>query len=170
MEQASVRYDRQVRLWGEEGQQSIQQASVCVLGSSALATEILKSLVLAGVGKFRVIDDAVIGESDLKNVLMDNRYLFTGPITFNGFTSEYNRLAVPRTKMIELFTTFGKGGLVLWCFNEGSQYFKEAVNELISTVLLKECNVTSFNREGATIKYKLDNEFEIIVLLNDNKK
>ncbi|KAI1714882.1 thiF family domain-containing protein [Ditylenchus destructor] len=65
MEQDSVRYDRQVRLWGEEGQQSIQQASVCVFGSSALATEILKSLVLAGVGKFRVIDDAVIGESDL---------------------------------------------------------------------------------------------------------
>ncbi|KAI1714644.1 signal recognition particle receptor subunit alpha [Ditylenchus destructor] len=66
--------------------------------------------------------------------------------------------------MIELFTTFCKAGLVLWCFSEGSQYFKKAVNELISTVLLQECNVTYFNREGATIKYKLDNEFEIIVL------
>ncbi|KAI1731005.1 SRP54-type protein, GTPase domain-containing protein [Ditylenchus destructor] len=67
--------------------------------------------------------------------------------------------------MIELFTIFGKGGLILWCFSEGSQYFKEAVNELISTVLLQERNVTSFNREGATIKYKLDNELDIIVLV-----
>ncbi|KAI1714641.1 NEDD8-activating enzyme E1 regulatory subunit [Ditylenchus destructor] len=46
-----------------------------------------------------------------------------------------------------LFTTFGKGGLVLRCFSEGSQYFKKAVNELISTVLLQECNVTYFNRD-----------------------
>lgn len=31
-----ARYDRQLRLWGEEGQASIESASVCVLGSSAL--------------------------------------------------------------------------------------------------------------------------------------
>ncbi|KAI1694235.1 signal recognition particle receptor subunit alpha [Ditylenchus destructor] len=67
--------------------------------------------------------------------------------------------------MIELFTIFGKGGLVLWCFSEGSHYFKDAVNELISTVLLQERNVTSFNRDGATVKYKLDNEFDLIILV-----
>lgn len=32
----STRYDRQVRLWGEEGQASIGSTSACVLGSDSL--------------------------------------------------------------------------------------------------------------------------------------
>ena len=46
--QNQIRYDRQIRFWGDEGQSSIQQARICVFGLSALASEILKSLVLAG--------------------------------------------------------------------------------------------------------------------------
>ena len=65
IQQESIRYDRQIRLWGEEGQNSIGKASVCVFGSSALCTEILKSLVLAGVGTIHVIDDAVVDQTDL---------------------------------------------------------------------------------------------------------
>lgn len=39
--------------------------------------------------------------------------------------------------MIEFFAIFGKGGLVLWYFNEGREMFKDAVNSLISDVLLQ---------------------------------
>jgi len=77
-----LRYDRQIRLWGEEGQSSIQETTgeikwrrfiqrfhhpylVCVLGSSALASEILKNLVLAGINRFHVIDDALVELADL---------------------------------------------------------------------------------------------------------
>lgn len=60
-----ARYDRQIRLWGDEGQTSIQKTRVCVLGSSALATEILKSLVLAGIESFHVVDDALVSATDL---------------------------------------------------------------------------------------------------------
>uniref|UniRef100_A0A1I7X8Q2 ThiF domain-containing protein n=1 Tax=Heterorhabditis bacteriophora TaxID=37862 RepID=A0A1I7X8Q2_HETBA len=60
-----IRYDRQLRLWGEEGQLSIEQTSVCLLGASALGTEIMKSLVLAGVHAVCIIDDAVVTSSDL---------------------------------------------------------------------------------------------------------
>ena len=100
--------------------------------------------------------------------------------------------------MIELFTIFGKGGLVLWYFSEGSELFKSAVNDLISNVLLQvsiflnpliypsmlsnffntyeyvfyffsllfqERNVASFNHEGMTVKYKLDNELDIVILV-----
>ncbi|VDL83449.1 unnamed protein product [Nippostrongylus brasiliensis] len=56
-----VRYDRQLRLWGEEGQSSIARTSVCVLGSSALGTEIVKSLVLAGIHS--ELNSAVVGHS-----------------------------------------------------------------------------------------------------------
>ncbi|CCD65733.1 NEDD8-activating enzyme E1 regulatory subunit [Caenorhabditis elegans] len=61
----STRYDRQVRLWGEEGQASIGSTSACVLGSDSLATEILKSLVLAGVQSFYVVDDAKVEQADI---------------------------------------------------------------------------------------------------------
>ncbi|KHJ94344.1 ThiF family protein [Oesophagostomum dentatum] len=60
-----VRYDRQLRLWGEEGQSSIARTSVCVLGSSALGTEILKSLVLAGVHSVCIVDSVFVQTPDL---------------------------------------------------------------------------------------------------------
>jgi signal recognition particle receptor subunit alpha len=67
--------------------------------------------------------------------------------------------------MIELFTIFGKGGLVLWCFNQGSDYFKDAVNALVQNVILQGRSLTSFAHEGVTLKYRLDNEFDIVVLV-----
>uniref|UniRef100_A0A8R1DVX3 NEDD8-activating enzyme E1 regulatory subunit n=1 Tax=Caenorhabditis japonica TaxID=281687 RepID=A0A8R1DVX3_CAEJA len=62
---SGIRYDRQVRLWGEEGQASIGSASVCVLGCDSLGTEILKSLVLAGVHAFCIIDGTTVEPSDI---------------------------------------------------------------------------------------------------------
>uniref|UniRef100_A0A183C091 NEDD8-activating enzyme E1 regulatory subunit n=1 Tax=Globodera pallida TaxID=36090 RepID=A0A183C091_GLOPA len=62
--QQQQRYDRQIRLWGDDGQLSIQQARICVFGSNALAAEILKSLVLAGIGSFHIIDKAVVNHAD----------------------------------------------------------------------------------------------------------
>ncbi|GMT18224.1 hypothetical protein PFISCL1PPCAC_9521 [Pristionchus fissidentatus] len=59
------RYDRQVRLWGDDGQSAIGNTTVCVLGASALGTEILKSLVLAGIDSFCIVDDAIVSEPDL---------------------------------------------------------------------------------------------------------
>ncbi|KAJ2846666.1 hypothetical protein GGI22_006185, partial [Coemansia erecta] len=51
-------YDRQLRLWKKTGQAALESSSVCVLGSSALASESLKNLVLPGIGEMIVIDDA----------------------------------------------------------------------------------------------------------------
>uniref|UniRef100_A0AC34GG41 THIF-type NAD/FAD binding fold domain-containing protein n=1 Tax=Panagrolaimus sp. ES5 TaxID=591445 RepID=A0AC34GG41_9BILA len=65
MTSTSIRYDRQIRLWGEEGQASIQNTNVCVLGSRALASETLKNLVLPGINSFHIIDDAPVDITDL---------------------------------------------------------------------------------------------------------
>ncbi|VDO41449.1 unnamed protein product [Onchocerca flexuosa] len=65
--QDDPRYDRQVRLWGDEGQSCIEHASVCVLGASALGCEIIKSLVLAGIKSVYIVDSAVICKPDLGN-------------------------------------------------------------------------------------------------------
>uniref|UniRef100_A0AAF5D3D4 Col_cuticle_N domain-containing protein n=1 Tax=Strongyloides stercoralis TaxID=6248 RepID=A0AAF5D3D4_STRER len=68
--------------------------------------------------------------------------------------------------MIDLFTIFGKGGIVLWCFQEGGQYFRETINDLIQNVILQERgSFNNYSSNNVTLKYKLDNEFEIVFLI-----
>ncbi|RLN51330.1 hypothetical protein BBJ29_005316 [Phytophthora kernoviae] len=43
-------YDRQMRLWGVEAQKRLQNSRVLVSGFSALGSELVKNLVLAGMG------------------------------------------------------------------------------------------------------------------------
>lgn len=59
------KYDRQLRLWAATGQGALERASVLLIGSSALATEIAKNLVLPGVGKITIADDSIVSDSDL---------------------------------------------------------------------------------------------------------
>jgi len=61
------KYDRQMRLWGGHGQEALETAHICVVGSGPTASETLKNLVLPNVGEFTLLDDAVVTESDLGN-------------------------------------------------------------------------------------------------------
>lgn len=59
------KYDRQLRLWGPEGQELLNTSRVCVLNSSGVSSEVLKNLVLPGIGFFTIIDDALVTDKDL---------------------------------------------------------------------------------------------------------
>ena len=61
------RYDRQLRLWGEHGQEAMEECSVCLLNASASGSETLKNLVLPGIGSFTIVDGATVGQADLGN-------------------------------------------------------------------------------------------------------
>eukprot|EP00536_Pseudo-nitzschia_multiseries_P014403 jgi/Psemu1/214567/e_gw1.697.15.1 len=50
------KYDRQLRLWGAQGQRALGDTRVVSVGTSAAGTETLKNLVLPGVGAFTVMD------------------------------------------------------------------------------------------------------------------
>lgn len=68
--------------------------------------------------------------------------------------------------MLDFFTIFSKGGIVLWCFQGTSQLFTPAVNSLIKTVILQErTGNNSFTHEALQLKYKLDNEFELVFVV-----
>ncbi|KAL9468770.1 hypothetical protein ACSS6W_010464 [Trichoderma asperelloides] len=58
-------YDRQIRLWGMAAQAKIQNANILLITIRALANEIAKNLVLAGVGSLTVLDSATVTEADL---------------------------------------------------------------------------------------------------------
>ncbi|KAI5459870.1 hypothetical protein BGZ63DRAFT_415325 [Mariannaea sp. PMI_226] len=58
-------YDRQIRLWGMDAQAKIQNASILLITMKALANEIAKNLVLAGVGSITLLDGESVTEADL---------------------------------------------------------------------------------------------------------
>ncbi|KAH9890067.1 hypothetical protein C8Q73DRAFT_652933 [Cubamyces lactineus] len=58
-------YDRQIRLWGLEAQQRMRNATILVVRLKGVATEAIKNIVLAGIGKLIVVDPDVVSEEDL---------------------------------------------------------------------------------------------------------
>ncbi|XP_011310158.1 signal recognition particle receptor subunit alpha homolog [Fopius arisanus] len=68
--------------------------------------------------------------------------------------------------MLDLFTIFSKGGIVLWCFQSTSQLFKPSVNALIRSVILQErTGVSAYEHDSLRLQYKLDNEFELVFVV-----
>lgn len=56
----SKKYDRQLRLWGETGQTAIESSHVCLINATCTGVEILKNLILPGIGSFTIVDDAIV--------------------------------------------------------------------------------------------------------------
>ncbi|CAH0755455.1 unnamed protein product [Diatraea saccharalis] len=68
--------------------------------------------------------------------------------------------------MLDLFSIFSKGGIVLWCFQSTSEIFSPSVNALIRSVILQErTGNNTFNYNALTLQYKLDNEFELVFVV-----
>ncbi|KAH6607928.1 hypothetical protein Trco_004241 [Trichoderma cornu-damae] len=61
------KYDRQLRLWAASGQAALESANILLInsGPGTVGIETLKNLVLPGIGKFTIVDDAVVQDVDL---------------------------------------------------------------------------------------------------------
>lgn len=70
MAESKVKYDRQLRIWGEQGQNALEKASICLLNCGPTGSETLKNLVLGGVGSITVIDGSKVEDGDLGNNFM----------------------------------------------------------------------------------------------------
>ncbi|XP_050304000.1 signal recognition particle receptor subunit alpha homolog [Anthonomus grandis grandis] len=67
--------------------------------------------------------------------------------------------------MLDFFTIFSKGGIVLWCFQSTSQIFTSSVNTLIQNVVLQQKPLPIFKNNGLLLQYKLDNEFDLVFVV-----
>ncbi|XP_048836328.1 signal recognition particle receptor subunit alpha [Brienomyrus brachyistius] len=74
--------------------------------------------------------------------------------------------------MLDFFAIFSKGGIVLWCFQGVgvTESFTGPVNALIRSVILQErSGNNSYTHNALTLKYKLDNEFELVFVVGYQK-
>lgn len=62
-EEAAV-YDRQIRLWGVTAQNKLKKSKILILGFTGLASEVVKTLVLAGVHSITIVDNSPLQPSD----------------------------------------------------------------------------------------------------------
>jgi len=71
-ERELTRYRRQIIIpdWGEEGQERLRSARVVVAGVGGLGSAALSYLVMAGVGRIRVIDDDKVDLSNLNRQVL----------------------------------------------------------------------------------------------------
>ncbi|KAK8968496.1 NEDD8-activating enzyme E1 regulatory subunit [Platanthera guangdongensis] len=67
---SKTKYDRQLRIWGEQGQEALEKASICLLNCGPTGSEALKNLVLGGVGSITVVDGTKVEKHDLGNNFM----------------------------------------------------------------------------------------------------
>ncbi|WOK99711.1 NEDD8-activating enzyme E1 regulatory subunit AXR1 [Canna indica] len=70
-ETKKTKYDRQLRIWGEQGQSALENANICLLNCGPTGSEALKNLVLGGIGSITV-DGSKVEIYDLgNNFLLD---------------------------------------------------------------------------------------------------
>ncbi|KAF2645678.1 hypothetical protein P280DRAFT_126601 [Massarina eburnea CBS 473.64] len=72
------KYDRQLRLWGANGQVALEKSHILLInsGPGVVGLETLKNLVLPGIGNFTIQDSAVVSEPDLGvNFFLEEEHL-----------------------------------------------------------------------------------------------
>ncbi|KAF5013546.1 hypothetical protein FDECE_469 [Fusarium decemcellulare] len=72
------KYDRQLRLWAASGQAALESANILLVNSGAgtVGVETLKNLVLPGIGRFTIADQAAVDHEDLGvNFFIDDSWL-----------------------------------------------------------------------------------------------
>lgn len=82
-------YDRQIRLWGAHAQAKIRDSSVLMLGFTGTASEVAKTLVLAGIKSLTIVDDQPLQESDNTSNLFCRE-----PVNNQGDQPRYRTYAV----------------------------------------------------------------------------
>lgn len=67
--------------------------------------------------------------------------------------------------MLELFSIFTKGGIVLFCFQGACAQIAlptKAIDETIREVLMQGGSGKQYNHKNLSVQFKLDNEFELV--------
>lgn len=64
------RYERQISIFGEEGQRKLKKAKVFIAGAGGLGSSISTYLTVAGVGKLRMVDNDIVALENLNRQIL----------------------------------------------------------------------------------------------------
>ena len=64
------RYERQLRIFGKEGQEKLKKAKVFIGGAGGLGSSISLYLAAAGIGRIRIVDHGTIELSNLNRQIL----------------------------------------------------------------------------------------------------
>ena len=64
------RYERQIRIFGEDGQEKLRNARVFIAGAGGLGSSISTYLAVAGIGEIRVVDQDAVELSNLNRQIL----------------------------------------------------------------------------------------------------
>lgn len=67
-----AQYDRQLRLWATSGQLNLENSHIALTNVSATGCEVLKNLILPGIGKYTIIDDRIVTHEHLSSNFFSN--------------------------------------------------------------------------------------------------
>ncbi|KAG0266614.1 NEDD8-activating enzyme E1 regulatory subunit [Actinomortierella ambigua] len=65
MDAKTQKYDRQLRLWGGNGQEALESAHILLVNASPVGCEVLKNLILPGIGQFTIVDAGTVALHDV---------------------------------------------------------------------------------------------------------
>ena len=77
------------RIWGEHGQEALENAKVCLLNCGPTGSEALKNLVLGGIGSFTIVDGKKVEPSDLGNNFLREFHVSFQAIMGQAWQSAY---------------------------------------------------------------------------------
>lgn len=60
-----TKYDRQLRLWAQDGQSRLEKGHICLINVNPTGVETLKNLILPGIGTYTIVDDRIVEQNDL---------------------------------------------------------------------------------------------------------
>jgi molybdopterin/thiamine biosynthesis adenylyltransferase len=127
-----TRYERQIKIFGAEGQKKLKKAKATIAGAGGLGSASATYLTVAGVGRIRVVDNDLVELSNL------NRQIFEGQVTtiIPGKTACL-RCLFPDTPQPETFPVIGATCGVIGCIQatEAVKYIV-GVGELLTNRLL----------------------------------
>ncbi len=100
---SSTRYDRQMRLWGENGQKLLSSAKILVLDAGATSAEAAKNLILGGISQLTMCDSPkrMVEERDLGNNFMTSLSFEKGDEDEGDDDANDDALVLERTKRIK---------------------------------------------------------------------
>ena len=105
------RFERNIELFGESGQQRLRESRVAVVGVGGLGTHVVQQLALLGVGALTLVDGEELSESN------KNRYV--------GVRHDD---PVPGSRKVDLAEVEGLGGLAWTHSLDGPDSRSDAAN------------------------------------------